>query len=79
MNNHLHILWLGNIADEATMLASRAVSPAANRWQSGLLGGLREAGCDVRLLGHQPEPAWPRGQLSMAPQSERPVSLAGNS
>jgi glycosyltransferase involved in cell wall biosynthesis len=57
----MHILWLGSIFDEKTMLHSPAVSPAANRWQSGLIRGLRESGCDVQPLGHRPEPAWPKG------------------
>lgn len=45
------------------MLASRAISPAANRWQAGLLGALCEEGIQLTLLGHRPEPCWPRGAL----------------
>lgn len=44
------------------MLSAPAVSPSANRWQSGLLRGLEEAGCKIRVLGHRAEPAWPRGK-----------------
>lgn len=61
----IRILWLGNILEESMMLSAPAVSPAANRWQSGLLGALSEANCDVRILGHQPEPVWPKGCFRM--------------
>ena len=57
----IRILWLGSAFDEATMLASPAISPAANRWQVGLLGALKDVGADIHLLGHKPERAWPYG------------------
>ncbi|MFZ4699309.1 MAG: glycosyltransferase [Candidatus Methylumidiphilus sp.] len=59
----MRILWLGSVFDENTMINSPAVSPAANRWQSGLIEALREIGCDVQMLGHRPEPVWPRGNF----------------
>ncbi len=57
----MRILWIGGIFDENTVLNAPAVSPAANRWQSGLIRGLRESGCDVQMIGHRPEPVWPKG------------------
>lgn len=56
-----HILWVGGVFDEATLLSRRATSPAANRWQGGLIRGLAEHGARVTVLGHTPEPVWPRG------------------
>lgn len=45
------------------MLSRVAVSPAANRWQQGLLRALVAFGQDVEQLGWLPEPAWPHGEL----------------
>lgn len=59
----MRILWIGSVFDENTMLNSPAVSPAANRWQSGLIRALRETGCTVQMIGHRPEPVWPRGDF----------------
>lgn len=61
----IQILWLGNIADETTMLTSPAISPAANRWQVGLLGALQDFGANIYLIGHKPERAWPYGPFSI--------------
>lgn len=71
MNQHSHslgqarepsIVWLGPIVDEATMIGYRAVSPAANRWQYGLLTALQRIGASATTLGHVPEPLWPKGR-----------------
>jgi glycosyltransferase involved in cell wall biosynthesis len=67
------MIWLGSVFEEARMLSSPAISPAANRWQSGLLGSLVKSGCRVRTLGHRPERAWPRGQLHILPTEETPA------
>jgi glycosyltransferase involved in cell wall biosynthesis len=63
VNRGLQILWLGAVFDEKTVLTAPAVSPAANRWQLGLINGLKENGISVQLIGHLPEPCWPRGRL----------------
>jgi glycosyltransferase involved in cell wall biosynthesis len=63
------VLWVGGVFDEATLLARRAASPAANRWQIGLIRGIA-ATRPVRVLAHVPEPLWPRGE-------GRITSLAG--
>jgi glycosyltransferase involved in cell wall biosynthesis len=57
-----YLLHVGGVFTEATMLARAGVSTAGNRWQLGLVRGLREAGERVRVLGHVPEPIWPRGR-----------------
>jgi|ERR1039457_583899 glycosyltransferase involved in cell wall biosynthesis len=63
MKNKLsYILYLGGIFSEETMLASPAVSPAANRWQRGLMRALIDFNHDIRILGHIPEPLWPKGR-----------------
>ena len=62
-NSGHRILWLGAVFDEKTVLTAPAVSPAANRWQLGLINGLRQHGVNVYLIGHLPEPYWPRGRL----------------
>ena len=55
-------LWLGGVFNESTMLESSAVSPAANRWQEGLLQGIIDQSYPVHLLSYLPEPLWPRGK-----------------
>lgn len=63
VNRGLQILWLGAVFDEKTLFTAPAVSPAANRWQLGLINGLRQHEVGVYLIGHLPEPYWPRGRL----------------
>lgn len=65
LDQMLSILWLGPIFDEATMQSSVAVSPAANRWQLGLIQALQKIGAPVHVITHLPEPAWPRGRLNI--------------
>jgi glycosyltransferase involved in cell wall biosynthesis len=61
--DHLRLVWLGPIVDESTLAASPAVSPAANRWQQAVIQAINGQGGDVFIIGHLPEPVWPRGQL----------------
>ena len=56
------VIWLGSVFDEAAMLGGRAISPAANRWQLGLLGALARH-YPVGMIGYRPEPTWPKGRL----------------
>ena len=58
-----YILFLGAIFSENIMLESPAVSPAANRWQKGLLSALEKNGENIYTIGHLPEPLWPKGRL----------------
>ena len=74
----MHLLWIGSIFDENTVSNAPAVSPAANRWQSGLIRGLVESGCQVQLLGHRPEPVWPRGAFHVPGfVGHKPIHEAG--
>jgi glycosyltransferase involved in cell wall biosynthesis len=57
-----YLLWVGPIVDPAAVLRRRAVSPAGNGWQLALFRSLSEQ-VPVALLGHTPEPLWPRGTL----------------
>ena len=60
-----YILWLGSIFDQKTVMSSKAISPAANNWQIGLLTQLCKKGLNVVTLGHNPEPIWPKGKIIM--------------
>jgi glycosyltransferase involved in cell wall biosynthesis len=62
-NNEPYILYLGGIFSEETMLACPAVSPAANRWQMGLVRAFIALDKNARVLGHIPEPLWPKGRF----------------
>lgn len=67
-----YVLWLGPVVDETTMLAcSPGVSPAANRWQFGLLNALQKIGSRVVAMGHVPEPLWPRGRFRKSAEKDR--------
>jgi glycosyltransferase involved in cell wall biosynthesis len=63
------ILWIGPAFSIAEALVNPALAPAASRWQQGLFTGLREAGCDVRAIGHCNHRVWPIGPLSV-PRSQ---------
>ena len=60
-----YIVWLGPVVNEMTMMSNPAVSPAANRWQRGLLTALNAKGVTTHIIGHVPEPMWPKGRLHM--------------
>lgn len=66
-----YILWLGPVVNESAVISSPAVSPAGNRWQLGLIHALQQMDIAVRVIGHLPEPVWPRGRLRVKPQDER--------
>lgn len=59
------IIWLGTVAPDDRVLRSAAASPAANRWQRGLLGALVRTGVRVSIVGHWPEPLFPKGPLAV--------------
>lgn len=58
-----NILFVGGIFQEDVMIRSKAISPAANRWQKGLLQGLKNNQISIDLLSHFPEPIWPKGKF----------------
>src|ERR1035437_1473101 len=57
------ILWLGGVFADEEVRVGRSISPAASRWQHGLLKGIAAAGGRVTVCGHMPERIWPYGQL----------------
>lgn len=57
-----YILWIGGSFNEITILHNKAVSHAASRWQKGFILALQNLGEHVEILGHLPEPLWPKGQ-----------------
>jgi glycosyltransferase involved in cell wall biosynthesis len=66
-----YLLWVGPVVDPAAVLRRRAVSPAGNSWQLALFRSLSEQ-VPVALLGHIPEPMWPRGTLRVDSAPEVP-------
>ena len=58
------LLWLGSIFSEDSLLKHSAISPAANRWQAGLIKAVSEQWLPIVLLSHLPEPFWPRGKYN---------------
>lgn len=45
------------------MLSRSAISPAANRWQKGLIEAIQTEFCPIVLIAHLPESYWPRGNV----------------
>lgn len=67
------------VLDESSLLQRKGVSPAANRWQQGLVTALSESGLRLRILGHIPEPAWPKGRFWVGNQKDSlPQGIEGN-
>jgi glycosyltransferase involved in cell wall biosynthesis len=58
-----YLVWVGSVFDEFTVLNNKAVSPAANNWQKGLITGLESQGLSVITLAHLYEPIFPKGRL----------------
>ncbi len=57
------VLWIGPVVSQTELIKSKAVSPAANVWQSGFISGLLENNIHVTLISHVPYPTWPRGPI----------------
>ena len=66
-----YVLWLGAVFDEHSLLSNPALSPAGNRVQYGLINGLSKMGMPVRMVGHLPEPVWPKGRLKISADTAR--------
>lgn len=58
------LLWLGGVFDKSGVLKHPAISPAANRWQAGLIKAINDKKVPTILLSHLPEPIWPRGKFN---------------
>jgi glycosyltransferase involved in cell wall biosynthesis len=57
------VIWLGPAFTITEALTSPALAPAASRWQEGFLGGLRDAGAELRIVASRSERVWPLGPL----------------
>jgi glycosyltransferase involved in cell wall biosynthesis len=57
------VIWLGPAFTIAEALTSPALAPAASRWQEGFLGGLREAGTELRIVASRSQRVWPAGPM----------------
>lgn len=62
-SNADRLVWLGASLKPDVILSRFAVSPAAQRWQRGLLTGLKQIVADLHVVGHCPDRTWPYGQL----------------
>ncbi|NQW17623.1 MAG: glycosyltransferase family 4 protein [Chloroflexi bacterium] len=69
-----YLLWLGGVFDEGSLLTQPSISPAANRWQAGLIYGLSHHHIRVRSVGHLPEATWPKGRLKISSRTARLAS-----
>lgn len=57
-----NLIWVGPAFTIAESLESRALTPAASRWQQGLLGALAAQGCAIDIVTHRGERIWPLGR-----------------
>ncbi|MDA3924622.1 MAG: glycosyltransferase [Kiritimatiellae bacterium] len=65
-NNKLQsvkFLWLGPWHSDKALYGRKAVNQAASAWSRGLLHGLSQAGCDIRVCTHCREQYWPNGEI----------------
>ena len=67
-------LWMGPVVGEQEMLAGPALSPAANRWQTGLLRALSDLGIDIQVASYVPDRSWPKGPLRKVGTARSPVT-----
>lgn len=64
METSNYILWIGGVYSEDSINRGFQISPAANKWQKGLVNSIIEdIGMPVVLISHLPERIWPFGKL----------------
>lgn len=59
----MRVLWLGAVLNDRGLKKFRGETPAATQWSRGLLKGLAENGCDVKVLAPIWDALFPRGTL----------------
>ena len=59
----LKVLWAGPFLSDNALLTKLATKPSEARWSSGLLRGLSDNGCEIRVISHCPEQRWPKGRV----------------
>jgi glycosyltransferase involved in cell wall biosynthesis len=62
----MRFIFLTSVFDGSQITEHKAISPAANKWHSALLDALPLEPLDV-VIGHTPEPMWPRGSFFPVP------------
>lgn len=59
----MKILWVGPFFSDSALAEKRATNQAAAKWSRGLLQGLKQNGCEIRVISHCTEQRWPRGNV----------------
>lgn len=62
-----YILFIGSIFNDVEISKHNAISVAANNWQKKFIEENELNGLEFILMGHIPEPLWPRGQIIIKP------------
>ena len=63
MSSLKRIIWLQSIFSEDFLKKSLAASPAANLWQYEFIKSLKKKKIEFFCVGHNPEPAFPKGKF----------------
>ena len=58
-----NIIWIGPIVKNGDLKISKAISPAANVWQLGFIGGLMENNYEVLSISYVPRASWPNDSI----------------
>ena len=58
-----YILLVGAVFKEEAVEATLALAASGNYWRRGLYRGLVQNDCEIKVLGHRGEQAWPKGNL----------------
>ena len=59
----MKVLWVGPFFSDAALSEKRAPNQASSKWSRGLLRGLEQNGCEIRVIDYCPEQRWPRGSV----------------
>ena len=78
MVGKLRILWLGHWHSDQALFGRKAVNQAATTWSRGLLQGLQNAGCEIRVGTHCREQYWPGGEIYPGREEDFDKSLPFN-
>lgn len=57
------IIWIGPIVKNEDLMISKAISPAANVWQLGFIGGLIDNEYEVISISYVPRASWPNDSI----------------
>ncbi len=65
------VFWIGPLVHHSELNNSKAISPAANKWQLGFIDGLIQNKIKVNAISYIPHPVWPRGPLWISKPSKK--------